>query len=67
MFMILVDNCGYYCVNFILFLENYVHCKEIISDFSLKWGGGGVSVIKWEGGLTFNEKFIKWGGVRVCY
>ena len=41
MFMILVDNCGYYCVNFILFLENYVQCKEIISDFSLKWGGGG--------------------------
>ena len=50
-----MDNCGYYCVNFILFLENYVKCKEIIWYFSLKWGG---SVIKWEGGLTFNEKFI---------
>ena len=43
-----------------MFLEKYVQCKEIISYFSLKWGcvcnkmGGG--------GLTFNEKFIKWGG-----
>ena len=55
-----MDNYGYHCVNFILFLENYVQCKEIICYFSLKSvetgggggggaGGGGESVIKWWG------------------
>ena len=45
-----MDNCGYYCFNFILFLENYVKCKEIISYFSLKRegvGGGGVCNKMW--------------------
>ena len=33
-----MDNCGYYCVEFTLFLGNYVQCKEITCYFSLKGG-----------------------------
>ena len=41
-----VDNCGYYCVNFILFLENYVQWGGV--------GGGGGAMV------TFNEELINW-------
>ena len=64
-----MDNCGYHCVNFILFLENYVQCKEIICYFSLKsvergggGGGGRWGVGNKMEGLTYNKKIINWGG-----
>ena len=65
-----MDNCRYYCVNSILFLENYVQGKEVIY-FCLECAGGVCNKMEGGGGeeggggsgLTFNEKFINWGDV----
>ena len=54
-YAILTKTAHYGSLEFVLFLENYVQCKEIIRYFSLKWGRG---VCNKMGVLTFNEKFI---------
>ena len=60
-YTILTKTAHYRSLDFILFLENYVQCKEIVCYFSLKSRGGGVCN-KMGGGSAFNEKFTNWGG-----